>query len=387
MPRHAHIEVDPHAIASNTGLFVDRAANARVCAVVKADGYGHGSVLAARAALEGGAESLAVALPEEGTVLREAGIEVPVLLLSEPPADAMFEAFRDRLTLTLYTEAGIRAAVGVARTAMNSGTGSGHASLQPWPVHLKVDTGMHRAGADPERVLGLARRIVEAPELHLAGTFTHLAAADEPERDETMLQLQLFSKVLDELKAAGVDPGIRHAANSAGALRWPDARFDMVRVGIGLYGYSPLGAASAEANELKPALSLKSEVALTRTLAPGESVSYGLRHTFDHEATVAVVPLGYADGIDRRLGLAGGQLLIAGRRHNIRGVVTMDQLIVEVSPGPKIARGDEVVLIGAQGSESITADDWAGLLDTIPYEVVCRFSSRVPRITVDRLAP
>lgn len=368
MPRHAHIEIDPQAIAGNVRAIGRVVAPAQVCAVVKADGYGHGAVTAARAAIEGGATRLAVALVEEGRLLRDAGIDLPILVLSEPPGDAMAEAYDAALTPTVYSPSGIQA----ARRSVGATT--------PWGVHLKIDTGMHRVGADPAEALDLAAMIVEAPELQLAGTFTHLAVADEPERDETARQLEIFDRTVARMEAAGIDPGLRHAANSAAALRHPGSRLDMVRVGISIYGYSPFGPESEEAHWLAPAMTLVAEVTHTRRIVSGEGVSYGLAHRFDHDVTTAVVPLGYADGVDRRFGTVGGQILIGGARHAVRGVVTMDQLIVEVAAESVVHCGDRVVLIGAQGDQIVTAYEWAALLDTIPYEIVCRFGARVPRV-------
>lgn len=380
MPRHAHIEIDPRAITDNVRAVRDIVAPAELCAVVKADGYGHGSATAARAAILGGATRLAVALVEEGHALREAGIDVPILVLSEPPPDVMEEAYRAGLTPTVYSARGIVAAREVAASA---GTASGAgATSGPWGVHLKIDTGMHRVGVDAGDALGLAAMIVAAPGLELAGTFTHLAVADEPDRFETAEQLESFNRVLADMESAGIDPGLRHAANSAAALRCSDARFDMVRIGIAMYGYSPFGAGSPEADWLEPAMSLVAEVTHTRNVGAGEGVSYGLRHRFDRDVTTAIVPLGYADGVDRRFGSVGGQILIGGSRHSVRGVVTMDQLIVEVSDGCDVRCGDDVVLIGAQGDEAVTVYEWAELLDTISYEIVCRFGARVPRVVM-----
>ena len=249
---------------------------------------------------------------------------------------------------------------------------------QRWTVHLKVDTGMHRVGAHPADVPGLAQRIATTPTLHLGGTFTHLAVADEPERPETAAQLDRFTAVLDELARAGIDPGRRHAANSAGVLAHRRSHMDMIRVGIALYGIAP-AAGLHDRVDLVPAMSLRSEVTMVKDLVAGDGVSYGLRHVFDRPSTVAIVPLGYADGVPRRLGLTGGEVLIGGARRPIRGVVTMDQLIVEVTDGPPVRPGDPVVLLGAQGDEQIDAQEWADRLDTIAYEVVCGFSARLPR--------
>ncbi|MEI2698652.1 MAG: alanine racemase [Microthrixaceae bacterium] len=380
MPRPAVIQVDLDAIAANAATMLDRADGAQLCAVVKAGGYGHGSIDVAYAALEGGATWLAVALVEEGHALRDAGIGVPILVLSEPPPDVMSEAFDARLTPTIYTVQGVDAAAAAAAG------GGGGAAGGKWQVHLKVDTGMHRVGAHPADALEIARRIVAAPSLHLGGTFTHLATADEPSRPETAEQLELFDRTLDELSRAGMDPGLRHAANSAGALVHPSARLDMVRVGIALYGIEPAPGLASD-TELQPAMSLHAEVTMVKHLAAGDGVSYGLRHVFERPSTVAVVPLGYADGIPRRLGAAGGEVLIGGVRRPVRGVVTMDQTIVEVTDGPEVSPGDPVVLLGSQGVEEVTAQEWAERLDTIPYEVVCGFSVRLPRVSHRRGQP
>lgn len=363
------IAVELDAVAANAAALVEVAGGAALCAVVKADGYGHGSVGVARAALAGGATWLAVALVEEGRVLRDADIDVPILVLSEPPPDVMAEALEARLTPTLYTLSGVASAASAVAERPDAG---------PWAVHLKIDTGMHRVGAHPADALEVARRIVDSPGLELGGTFTHLAVADEPDRPETDEQLDRFEQVLGDLVAAGIDPGVRHAANSAGALAHPRARFDMVRVGIALYGIAPAPGVGDEVH-LRPAMSLLAEVTMVKHLAEGDAVSYGLRHVFDHPATIAIVPLGYADGVPRRWGMNGGEVLIGGVRRPVRGVVTMDQTIVEVTGGPEVHPGDQVVLLGEQGDERITAQEWADRLDTIPYEVVCGYSVRLPR--------
>lgn len=370
MPRHAHIDIDSTAITENVRGVRAVVGPTDICAVVKADGYGHGATTAARAALEGGATWLAVALVEEGRILRDAGVDAPILVLSEPPVDAMADTLDAGLTPTVYSARAIEAAASCVRE---------RGVERPWGVHLKIDTGMHRVGVDVGDAVALARTIASMPELELAGTFTHLAVADEPERVETADQLELFNRVLSDLRAAGIDPGVRHVANSAAALRCPGARFDMVRIGIALYGYSPFGPESAEARWLTPAMMLSAEVTHTRRVAGGEGVSYGLRHRFERDSITAVVPLGYADGIDRRFGAVGGHVLIGGMRHAVRGVVTMDQMVVEVTPGVDVRCGDRVVLIGTQGAESVSVYEWADLLGTIPYEVVCRFGVRLPR--------
>jgi alanine racemase len=367
MSRRAAVEIDPGAVTANARALVDLAGGAELCAVVKADGYGHGATEVARSAVAGGATWLAVALVGEGRQLREAGLEVPILVLSEPPVEAMAEACAARLTPTVYTRDGVEAAAKAAEAAGG-----------PWSVHLKVDTGMHRVGADPSDAVDLAGLIVARSELRLGGTFTHLAVADEPDRPETALQLDRFAAVLERLARAGIDPGLRHAANSAGHIAHPESRLDLVRVGIALYGIAPAPALEGMVG-LRPAMSVRSAVSFVRSIDAGEGVSYGLRHVVDRPSRLAVVPLGYADGVSRRLFETGGEVLIGGVRRPIRGVVTMDQFVVEVTDGPEVRPGDEVVLIGSQGDERITAQEWADRLGTIAYEVVCGFGPRIPR--------
>jgi alanine racemase len=221
--------------------------------------------------------------------------------------------------------------------------------------------------------------VVADPLLELGGVWTHLAVADDPDAPETDEQLTLYEQVLASLVEAGIDPGIRHAANSGGVLAHPRSRYDLVRPGIALYGIAP-SPDVAGLVELEPALSLTARVSFVKSVSAGDRVSYGLRHTFDHDTTVATVPIGYADGVARRLGLVGGAVLIGGCRRPIVGVVTMDQLMVDCGDRDGDVRvGDEVVLLGRQGDEFIGAGEWADLLGAIPYEIVCGFGPRLPR--------
>lgn len=364
--RPAHVGVDLGAIRANVAELRRCAAPAAVLAVVKADAYGHGAVPVARAALEAGAERLGVAIVEEGVALRTAGIDAPILLLSEPPPAVAPAVVEHDLTATVYTAAGIDA-IGRAATAAGVVV----------PVHLKVDTGMHRVGCTPADAVALARRIADEPGLDLEGVFTHLAVADEPEDPYTAEQLACFGTVVDALAAAGLRPPIVHAANSAGTLLRPDARLDLVRVGITIYGIPP-APGLAPVPGLVPALRLTSAVTYVKRVPAGARLSYGLRYTAPGETTIATVPIGYADGVPRRLGHVGGEVLIGGHRHPIAGTITMDQLLVDVADAP-VAVGDEVVLLGRQGEEEITATDWADRLDTIAYEIVCGIGPRVPR--------
>jgi alanine racemase len=367
--RWAWVEVDLAAIARNVGVLIETVAPASLWAVVKADGYGHGAATVARTALEAGAEGLCVAFVQEGAALRQAGIVAPVIVLAEQPEVQLDELVRWHLAATAYTTSYLDALASAVRDA-------GAARL---PVHVKVDTGMHRVGAAPDEVVDLVRRLVALPELQWAGLCTHLARADEPEAPTTETQLTLLAGVEAELRTAGFTPPRVHVANSAGGLAWPAARRDFVRAGIAVYGIAPGPGVAHLCKELEPALSLRARVSHVTRVAAGEGISYGHVTVTAAETTIATVPIGYADGVPRRLSAVGGQVLVHGRRWPIAGVVTMDQLMIDCRDEP-VAVGDEVVLIGAQGGERITADDWAEALGTIAYEIVCGIGARVPRL-------
>ena len=367
--RPAWAEVDVTAVALNVRAYAEAVAPAVVCAVVKADGYGHGAVPVAHAAVAGGAAWLAVATVEEGVELREAGIEAPVLLLSEPAAEAAETVVAHRLTPTVYTEVGID-------TLAKAAAGSAH----PLAVHLKVDTGMHRVGCRPDEACDLAAHVAAAAELELGGVLTHFAAADEPGHAFSAEQHERFDAVLADLRARGVDPGIVHACNSAAALTVPQARHDMVRIGISLYGI-PAADELVGALRLVPVLALKARVTHVQRVPAGETVSYGVRYRVERDTTIVTVPIGYADGVPRELSFRGAEVLVGGRRCPIAGPITMDQFMVDVGDLP-VAHGDEVVLIGRQGAEEITVREWSGLLGTIPNAIVSGIGPRVPRLLV-----
>ena len=348
--RPAWAEVDLGAVAANVRTVRDLVAPAAVCAVVKADGYGHGSVEVARAALDAGATWLAVALPSEGRVLRDAGVDAPVLLLSEPLE--WDEVLDCGLTPTVHSERAV--------AALPAGTG----------VHLKVDTGMHRIGVRPEHAVARARQVLDAG-LSLDAVWTHCPVADEPGNPFTDEQADRFDAVLADLAAAGIEPPLVHAANSAAAIAHPRLRHGMVRLGIAMYGLAPMPVDVP----LRPAMSLRARVTHVQRVAKGEAVSYGLRRPAPEDTIVATVPIGYADGVTRRLSHVGGEVHVGGERRPFAGTITMDQLLVDCGPGSDVAVGDEVELIGAH----VTADEWAAWLDTITYEVVCGISPRVPR--------
>ena len=273
-------DVDLGAIAANVRALRAAVQPATVLAVVKADGYGHGAVPVGRAALAAGASSLGVALVEEGVELRDAGIDAMVLVLSEPVPEAAETVVQHRLTPVVYTAGGI---VALAKAVAASG------DARPLDVHLKIDTGMHRVGCRPEDALELARLVRAHPELRLAGTLTHFAVADEPENEYTATQQQRFDAALGELRANGIDPGVVHACNTAGALAFPAARYDMVRAGIGIYGIAPAPALEGRV-ALRPALSVKARVSYVKDVAARERVSYGLRYETRNAARIATVP-------------------------------------------------------------------------------------------------
>ncbi len=378
--RPAWAEIDLAAVAHNASVLARLAAPAELCAVVKAHGYGHGGPAVARAALAGGAQRLAVALVDEGVELREHGVTAPVLLLSECDPAAAATALSYGLTPTLYTPEGIAA------------FGAAAAAGRPVAVHVKVDTGMHRVGAAPEDLRAIATAVVDEPLLQLEGIWTHLPVADGGAADHayTEGQLDLFDRLVAELAAAGISAPLLHAANTAGAIAFPRARHDIVRCGLGLYGYLPgrpvqdAFDAQAGGEQLRAAMALKARVVAVRTLEAGERPSYGRRRPLPVRSLVATVPIGYADGVPRALFDGGYEVLIRGVRRPLAGAVTMDQIVVDCGDDASVRPGDEVVLLGRQGDEVITADDWAALLGTISYEVVCGVGPRMPRIVVNR---
>ncbi|HUV17282.1 MAG TPA: alanine racemase [Ilumatobacteraceae bacterium] len=376
-------DVDLDAIAHNVEHLRSVVAPSAVWAVVKANGYGHGAVEVARAAIDAGAQGLCVALAEEGAQLRVAGVDAPILVLSEQPVEAADDIVRFRLMATVYTAEFVDALASAAQGRGVDGV----------PVHLKIDTGMQRVGVAVDGAAAMVAAVeAHAPALRLVGVFTHLALADEPGDPFTDDQLARFDEALADVASVlpGTGPGgtddalglLVHAANSAGALAHPSARRSFVRAGIAIYGISPGGGVDALCGALRPAMSLEARVSFVKRVKAGSRISYGLRHTFERDTTVATVPIGYADGVPRRLFETGGEVLIGGRRRPIVGVVTMDQLMVDCGDDT-VGIGDRVVLIGSQdgpdGRQTIRAEDWADRLGTIGYEIVCGIGGRVPR--------
>ena len=351
LPGRTWAEIDLAAIRHNVRTLGRRAPDSRLMAVVKADAYGHGAVPVARAALEAGAEALAVVTAEEGAELREAGVEAPILVFTDLLPDALAIAERYRLTVTAHSPGSAKLIA--ARPGLRA--------------HLKVNTGMNRWGVGPEGV-GEARRILGES---LAGVYTHFASADDTDAGATRRQIETFEAVLSAHDFGGAHV---HAANSAATLWHPSAHHDYVRPGVALYGMHPKGDEGDPSEEgLRPALSLKSYVADVRLVAPGEGVSYGLTWRAEGPTRVATVPVGYAEGYRRALS-GGAYALIGGARSPLLGRVTMDACVFGVGTGVRV--GDEVVLVGEQGGEVLRAEEVARRAGTINYELTTGINPR-----------
>jgi len=365
-------KIDLSALAHNVSAVRDLVTPAMVCAVVKADGYGHGAADVAAAAIDAGASWLGVATAAEAVELGDpfdaGGRQVPILVLSEQPESELrrlWPRLPREVRLVVASLAGARLVDSLAS--------------RPVPVHMMVDTGMHRMGVEPAEAIALADLLASAPNLIFEGALTHLAVADEPGNSFTGTQIAQFDAVLAQLAAAGHRPGIVHMANSAAAMTRTDSHRDMIRLGIAMYGVAP-SAAQHGLVDLHPVMGLSSEVSAVRTVEALEGVSYGRRWVAEAPTRIATVPIGYADGIRRASAAAGVEVLIGGCRRPIVGVVTMDQLMVAVDE--TVSVGDEVVLIGGQGAHAVTASEIAERLDTISYEVLVALGARISRRVV-----
>ncbi len=360
--------IDLAAITANTQRLGELAGSAALMAVVKADGYGHGLVPSARAVLDGGAAWLGVAFLEEALALRAAGIDAPVLAWLFSPQEDLRPAVLAGVDLGVYDEAELAAAQSAA-----------HATGRTARVHLKVDTGLSRGGARPEAWPDLCTAAGKADGVDVVGVWSHLAYADGgPDHPVLRQQSELFAEALQVAARAGLEPQVRHLANSAATLTAPATHYDLVRPGVSLYGLSPVPQLGSPADfGLRPAMTLASTVALTKRVPAGAGVSYLHRYTTDRATTLALVPLGYADGVPR----AGTGVLpvqLAGRRRTVAGTVCMDQFVLDVGDD-EVAAGDEVLLFGPGDGGEPTAQDWADVLGTIDYEIVTRVGARVPR--------
>lgn len=368
MTFRARARVDLDAIAGNVAGLRDRARPAEVLAVVKADGYGHGLVPAARAARAGGASWLGVAFIEEALALRAAGIEARILCWMGTPGEAYADAVAADVDLSANSPWMVSEIAAGARQAG-----------RPARLHLEADTGLSRGGAVPAdwpELVDSALRAQADGYVRVVGVWSHLARADEPGHPSVGGQLDAFTEALATAEKAGLRPDVRHLANSAATLTAPETHFDLVRTGIAAYGLSPVPGAPQEYG-LTPAMTLSARLALVKTVPAGSGVSYGHRYRTRAEASLALVPLGYADGIPRDA-TNTAEVLLAGRRRRIAGTVCMDQFVLDLG-GDAASAGDEVVLFGPGDGGEPTAGEWADALGTIPYEIVSRLGARIPR--------
>ncbi|WP_027341757.1 alanine racemase [Hamadaea tsunoensis] len=365
----AEARVDLDAIRANAAL-VSAATTARVMAVVKGDGYGHGAVPSARAALAGGATWLGVCTLGEALELRAAGLTAPILAWLVGPGIPLLEGVVEDVDLNAASTEQLADVVAAAQLAG-----------LPARVHLKIDTGLSRGGSRPEEWPTLVEAAAKARDdglVEIVGIWSHLVYADDPGHETIDAQLAAYQDALAVAERIGVVPQVRHLANSAATLTRPDTHFDIVRPGIALYGLSPIPGRDFG---LRPAMTARARVALTKRVPAGQGVSYGHTYYTDRETTLALVPLGYADGVPRH-GSNVGPVSVNGKRYTVAGRVCMDQIVVDVGDD-EVRPGDEAVLFGPGDRGEPTADDWAEAIDTINYEIVTRFGShRVPRVHV-----
>ncbi|MCC9195835.1 alanine racemase [Arthrobacter sp. zg-Y820] len=367
--------VDLAAVRHNVRHLVRLASPARVMAVVKADAYGHGAVPVARAALEAGASWLGVAHISEALALRGAGITAPLLAWLHTVDSQFSEAVAANVDL------------GLSGWELEHVAAAARELQIPARVHLKIDTGLGRNGCPPEKwesFVGRALAYQEEGLLRVVGIFSHFSVADEPDRPETDEQLERFRTAVAVAEDAGVDREVRHIANTPAALSRPDSHFDMVRVGLGLYGLSPFPGQTPDELGLRPAMTLKTTIANCKEVPAGQGVSYGLRYTAPEATTLALVPLGYADGVPR-IG-TGGPVWVDGTVYPVVGRIAMDQMVIDlnttgIAGTGKDLVGREAVLFGGVGLPSV--DEWAEACGSINYEIITRISSRVERKYTD----
>ncbi|MUG73937.1 MULTISPECIES: alanine racemase [Paenibacillus] len=372
--RPTRVEISLDALRHNLEAF--RAvlpAHVRMMAVVKADAYGHGAVEVCREALQDGVEYIAVAFLDEGLELRRAGITAPMLVLGYTPPEGLVTAWEHDITLNVYTDEILDAWERLQPA---------ESAARPLKIHVKLDSGMNRLGIGPEdeaiRFIERARRTAG---IEVEGLFTHYACADETDKSHTFGQYAKFARVVEHFRGQGFEFPLVHAGNSAAAIDLPEYTFNMVRLGIGMYGLYPSEEVNKQQVALQPVLSIKTGVAMVKQVPAGEGVSYGAIYRTSGEETIATLPIGYADGYSRML-TGKAEVLIRGRRVPVVGRICMDQCMVNATGIADISMEEEVVILGAQGSERITAEEHASWLGTINYEIVCMISHRVPRVYV-----
>ena len=367
--RPTWIEVDLSAIGHNVQeLRSQIKPETQLLVPLKANAYGHGALAVGKYLETKGVDFFGVASIDEAVALRQGGIRTPLLILNTILEEEVEAIFDHQLTQTVCTE---ELAIRLNQRASLSG--------KKIPVHVKVDTGMGRIGVWHEEALELVRFVKQLPYLELQGLFTHLAYADGTEPEATRDQIDSFRSLVRRLERESLLPPLLHVANSAGVLTHSASHFNLVRPGLAVYGILPFTEKNRTSVPLRPALSLKSRICFLKKVAKDRQISYGGTYTTHKETLIATLPIGYADGYNRLLSNKG-EVLVRGQRAPVAGRVCMDQVMIDVGHIPGVQVGDEVVLIGRQGKEEITANDLASNCNTIPYEVFCWFSSRVPRI-------
>ncbi|TVY09815.1 alanine racemase [Paenibacillus cremeus] len=373
--RPTRVEISLDALRHNLGEFRRvLPEHVNMMAVVKADAYGHGAVEVCREALSCGVKYVAVAFLDEGLELRRAGITAPILVLGYTPPEGLETAWQNDITLNIYTH-----------ELLDAWERIGAQEERPLNIHIKIDSGMNRLGlTEAEEAIAFIDRAMRMPGLQVEGLFTHYACADEADKSYTRMQKERFSRVVNHFRGIGVEFPYIHAGNSATAIDTPDWTFNMVRLGISMYGLYPSEEVNRQQVELEPVMSLKTKPVMVKQVKTGEGISYGAIYRSSGEETIATLPIGYADGFSRML-TGKAEVLVQGRRAPIVGRICMDQCMMNVTGFADISNEEEVIILGSQGKERITAEDHATWLGTINYEVTCMISHRVPRVyTKDR---
>jgi alanine racemase len=374
--QRAWLEIDLVALAHNVRqLRSFLSPQTALMAVVKADAYGHGAITVAQTVLQSGASWLGVATVPEGIELREAGIKAPILILGAthtPEQIKVIAHWQLQPTLCNFKQA-----------LVFSETLSATTECEPVPVHIKVDTGMSRLGPPWQQAAEFVQLVQRLPKLQIASIYSHLATAESIDKTVLRQQQARFEQAIAQIKTSGIPIPLLHLANSAATLTETALHYNMVRVGLAIYGLYPAAHLQSKIN-LKPALQVKARVTQVKTIPPQTGVSYGHQFISDRELCLAVVGIGYADGVPRNLSNKM-TVLIRGQRVPQIGAITMDQLMIDVSAIPDLQEGEVVTLLGQEGNEKISADDWAAQLSTISWEILCGFKHRLPRVAVGQL--
>ncbi len=370
--RPTWVEISLDAVRANIDSFRQALPHEmQLMAVVKANGYGHGAIQIAREAIQCGVNYLAVAFLDEAIELREAGITTPILVLGYTPPEGIDLAIQYQVTLSVFTNEVLQAIAAIVdeQRSLN--------------IHIKIDTGMGRLGLhDSTEALQFIHQALQLQGVQVEGLFTHYACADEADANYTIEQHRKFEQLVRTFRSQGIEFPVLHAGNSATALQFPELSYNMIRLGISLYGLYPSAEVNRKRVILQPVMSYKTGIVLVKTLPPGSGVSYGATYQTQHDERVATLPIGYADGFTRLL-TGKAQVLLRGVKAPVIGRICMDQCIISVDHIPDAALGDEVVIFGQQGDAMISAEDLATQLGTINYEITCMISHRVPRLYIE----